>query len=1163
MADFALVPIHVEALFVPEKKAITGAPGDKNEKLPLKAGVHLHWFLPSALTKGTVEGENTTYPPVPNRWLVTRQNRFGVQKQWVVESDYLHPAGQGEGAVAYPLKSREAASSTYRYLGRNLSLAEWLAPRGEARPKYLDPETGLLTAVGYGVPTFALYYPHCHSVFGFCDEDIKAAFPVDLKYSVIGWYSDPQYDFLKTCLDKEKEKAKAEAKEGEKINPRPAAEVLEMDLGWLLPADLTQAKKAELQLQRMFCGGVVSKPIGDFNPEAKKVAIGNSSEGALAAYLADELAGGQTQQKALMEEQLEFLAAHARLTAEPLDQEARFVESQHESGFDAVYGGSQWVIRPDLPPEAEAASPEKPKPRPEKPKVKLPPELAQLLGELNADQKKYDQTMLAIREMELQSYLDWRIYKQHAQQQPAASQGSLADDEARRFIETHDTQPLEDKRKEHDKQQAEVEKARAALENAIKQHNEQDGAEPYCLKEIPAARFWQPTEPVVLIPGEGEPDFVKTIQGVLDCRIVSGGDADQPITKQTLDGLLKEVSGLPVPKEQPAWPIFLDWVAALLPKRPEGAIVSTSQPLAPASQPVVPASPPNAPASPIVVASVTGSEAAPGGYPEDFITRNFVLAEDKVEFQAQGKPRSEALAFGMMGQPEQPGPGGQPADAKKIYSGSSILAAHAGIPLKQKIAKYLQTLLEKRSAGKEFRDWLDENVEDICAGADLILTCLRAFKTLKREAFLSQALSGFHDLLLQRPVTQYSEADPLGLAAPSAAQPLDELLPIRAGTLELQHLRLVDTFGRIKELSFDKLIVSEKLRDPAAGQNRIALPPRLVQPARLNFRWLAAGAGFQARDEMNAHPAAHPICGWLLPDFLDNSLMVYDQAGLPLGMVSAKADSGWQATPGSPAATVKDIANPHLKKVVEYVAAQAKGSGFLEEFIRPMQDALEHITPERAGRTVGLALLISRPIAVVRASLELQILGGPAVRQAWNAGSQGLERDPQQQGHAFSRVRFPVRLGEKNQLDDGLICYWLEDAQGALKDAWRAAQTSVELTADDPPQVATLLLDPQGKVHATCGILPVKAIDIPPDQYADLLEHLEVSFLAAPLLTDRDGMNLPLPDEAGYGWTWREGREGAWKDINPPASQVAFAAPQVIREVWLKLKPEEDQPGTK
>ena len=62
----------------------------------------------------------------------------------------------------------------------------------------------------------------------------------------------------------------------------------------------------------------------------------------------------------------------------------------------------------------------------------------------------------------------------------------------------------------------------------------------------------------------------------------------------------------------------------------------------------------------------------------------------------------------------------------------------------------------------------------------------------------------------------------------------------------------------------------------AGPSDEVVLPARLSQPARLNFRWLAAEVG---RIETNAHPLTTPVCGWLLPNNLDRSLMVSDNPG--------------------------------------------------------------------------------------------------------------------------------------------------------------------------------------------------------------------------------------------------------------------------------------------
>ena len=157
-------------------------------------------------------------------------------------------------------------------------------------------------------------------------------------------------------------------------------------------------------------------------------------------------------------------------------------------------------------------------------------------------------------------------------------------------------------------------------------------------------------------------------------------------------------------------------------------------------------------------------------------------------------------------------------------------------------------------------------------------------------------------------------------------------------------------------------------------------------------------------------------------------------------------------------------------------------------------------------------------------------------------------------------MNFPVRLGEAKQLNDSLIGYWLEAETGEFIGSFCPPLTNIHLTVDNTLKTLTMLLDPHGKIHATSGILPVKAIDLPADQYTDLLEHLAVTFLAAPILTDQNKINLPFPAEPGYVWTWLDDREGTWKEISPLTPQEALTAPQEIREVWLKLTPSEKLP---
>src|SRR5512142_2560261 len=193
MADCLLVPIHIEALLLSEDKAVTEASEDftrlpycngqrdvnshigyiseeivsqpfQNQNLYLRAGLHLHWFLPPALTRGEEKEEEngTVFPRLPDRWLISRSGGSKPPKQWIVESDYIHPEAEGEGSIAFPLSVKEPAAP-YRRLGRTMDIAQWKP--ADPAAAYLNQSNGMgLTAIGYGIPTFAAFYPNCYSV---------------------------------------------------------------------------------------------------------------------------------------------------------------------------------------------------------------------------------------------------------------------------------------------------------------------------------------------------------------------------------------------------------------------------------------------------------------------------------------------------------------------------------------------------------------------------------------------------------------------------------------------------------------------------------------------------------------------------------------------------------------------------------------------------------------------------------------------------------------------------------------------------------------------------------------------------------------------------------------------------------------------------------------
>jgi hypothetical protein len=270
--------------------------------------------------------------------------------------------------------------------------------------------------------------------------------------------------------------------------------------------------------------------------------------------------------------------------------------------------------------------------------------------------------------------------------------------------------------------------------------------------------------------------------------------------------------------------------------------------------------------------------------------------------------------------------------------------------------------------------------------------------------------------------------------------------------------------------------------------------------------------------------------------------------------------------------------------VVTYLQQQeAQPKGFLDAFLTVIENALENIDPEYAGGHEALALLMGRPIAVARASLNLEVQGYPAIDQDWNVFRQDMEPSLQNESkyrdretEDYTEVKIPIRIGEYKQLNDGLVGYWIEEEdEGKYRaDTFFAPQSAPETGITHPriavhrddqplniwqsiksrPDKLTLLLDPRGAVHATSGILPTKAIHIPADQFVEALRNMEVTFLSAPILTERGKINLPLPDEPGYVWSWCEKENGVWESVTQIGQVTGpTAATQELREGWLKL----------
>jgi len=527
----------------------------------------------------------------------------------------------------------------------------------------------------------------------------------------------------------------------------------------------------------------------------------------------------------------------------------------------------------------------------------------------------------------------------------------------------------------------------------------------------------------------------------------------------------------------------------------------------------------------------------------------------------------------------------------------------------------------------------------------------KAYQDYKTRNFLSQGLSGFNAGLVQRaqelqiPITippSWTDATghniPLALFWPtsflhqqSASWPVTwnteginsaafasgntkvYFNPLRAGFLQLTQITLVDAFGRFVDLKNpNPSVIAESMvaSQPAPPYHGVYLAPRLVQPGRLDFDWLSAETSgvIDSFDEPGDQPAASPVCGWIWPNHLDDSLALYDAGGVPLGSLRTRGTKlHWFPVPGE---TTEPGAN-NRDQMIQYFGEKRANpvySAFITQFLYPddteatdrkfqnflvvLQKSQQFIVTGAMQMDQALSVLIGSPLVVTQASLSLSQKGLPYVGldsltyPVWNqSGPQFTVSSTAYIPYNLDNfnladipdLQVPVRIGTAEiQTKGGSIIPYFDDGVAGyfLPSEWTTIYTPVDMPNSDgitsvaapgshpvsllpngPPVTVTLLMDPRAAVHATTGILPVQSLAIPSDQYSKILDALEITFLTAPVLAAQDPPAIPLPMETDYTWNWVQIGE----DAAPlrPAQGVTDAVfpqhPQQLVDGWLKL----------
>jgi hypothetical protein len=1222
----------------PDLGTETSASGALGEEVA--QGIHLHWTLPAAFLHVRPEAGDkvqTTIPALtaPNRWAVIRlwcdATSGLLAKSCIVESDFI-PGEKDPPEDGAPWIVKQDSSMPYY---RDTTIGRAVPVDGETgwtESRTDRDQTFRLTAFAPANPGFAAFYPSCRNVFGFHDDatGLKGEALPDktlFTYLVAGWFSRNADDRnIDDPLDQLVKKTRLDW----------IARMRELE--WEISPDILQLPTYTICYA--FIGGVKWEPkqppqrIGDFT---KTVALGNGLLETVAA-LTDRQAASEDLAGRLRD-QLQFCTLRSRRVARAdlslEGQSSLFNELRqfghhrtrlHERTFSAEPGGKYWeIVRADNNSSNSNATPEA--------IVNLPANISKELGSLNKTQRWRDEVERHLAGMRRQLFAAWHNYELWLQ-----SAAGLSPDETRNLLArvragTRNIESYEDILK---KSGEDLATSKRKLANFLRSNTARDLLGACRLADRQMPRFWRPNDPFVLLSGIKVPE-IQAGRTPLKCRVSNqtfsfrdptphgSGAVRILIGRDELEGdsivknLLPETAK--VPSDVRA--LLLDvlfaagitaaQLASIYCRRIYGAqadapVIRQRQTAIETLQRNVLAAAGNIRRG--LEAEVSRLPLRCDGADPDLARLSFVsacneptIAEEqvfvpvfvvwKVEWR-HGLPVQDNwelipdnydLTRAHKDAPERP--------IKARYEGFTIIARNLERGFKGDGPEYVN---------KKFPDYapvfdrLSGLVGQSLAGLNDAMGMLDCGAQFPPPAENTEALRQPDDRDIKEAVGhQYG-------MAPLEAD--DECFsPIRGGELEFTKLCLVDTFGRVcRVIDKDK----DKERDLSPGirlahtlrgssQVNIArLPPRLLQPSRLLFRWVSSDDDSQ---ESLGDLRTSPICGWIMHSHVDRGLLVFQNNGHLLGMIQSVLPSNgrelaaWSSLPprrdqGAAQATDTDIANPHLRYFVNGLLTamrreQRGSSGFgpFREFLMNHEDRSD----QPQGQDLR-AVLVGRPVALVRASLRLELAGPPLASHT----RQQLLADPKiAETPDFLRAKFPVRLGDSRLGADGLLGYFVGGGQPSdyLSMRLSADQANSALWAaqsyfDKNPYLRmgcswpnntqinlTLLMDPKLGVHIVSGILPANLVMLPPGVVSAISGALQPAFLVAPALggwTDDARLpDIPLPTNGKDEWGWYslDAKGGAPKEpvtMDPQVRGNLFDR-GALYEGWLASLPQKDE----
>ena len=1187
---------------------------DPNHKDKLENGVHLHWVLPKAFRHGEqLKNEGApSFPLIPNRWLIirtivsdkTEDDSFSLdQKTWIMESD----AEMANG------KEKNWVELIQAHPGQNLVPGiDELQVKNIGKITDFNPTTWtdnvskelFLNIQAPGNPSFAASYNASKGILGFHDN-MKETEPGKYTYFVCGWYSNPTQDVFNNFSQVPNT---SKTKDVEVLNDVELWLNKMKEFNWKLDG-LNEKTTLELPRQ-LLChsmaygvdwkgtGGVKEKEVVYSNniPNKKnvKIGIGNSGTEAMSALVLEAI--GLDNQRTL--DNLLSAFQYNQLTKyEPESGLRSLIDEIHNQRFHPFDGGHIWVI------EKKEKNNLTDKTLNEISLDPFPEKISNLLHTINTQQEEYDRGLDELKAIQNQAYADWfkkvlintRDLVPNEDDDEYDRAISKVEDLLNKNIEKIEAiknklidlkqKPPIDENKSEDYglvedlklQTGTIPKNLRELINLLESEDYKDLD--LCVKESKMPRYYMPNDPSIVITGAEGQGGKYNNEGALLCRLESQLidtihllEIKVPITRLLkkygfLDEEDNEISFLKN-KFLPSGVQHIFKESLLLDPQ-------LSPLVAPEAFKISKGDSPSTNELENLIAAIQGyiekpeksvflNHDKPAVFPESFSTGVAIQAWTPL-----------FIEWGVTWEPSSP-------NGKVFNYSGRVMATMA---FKNKVQDLLESIpkldINKTSNFEPLSQSISGFTSNLIMQEHYIQLPPLKFDSATNKITIDELITTIGDQYRWNPAPgKYSTSNK------------HAFFPHQAGTLSFNWIRVIDAFGQVLTLKVtdplkSQWIISKSLK--TTSKNKIELPVRIRQASRLRFKWILANCkkiiaeidqleqkkytklqNFTLTEveklkieawykeeilkinkrETDSDPGTSPILGWIIPNKLEKSIIIFDPHGNTCGQIHLD-----KSKKGISASYENITIHPKLQNFVNSLSKESF-TGLLN-LIESLNEKGKYTN---AGNAIGLSVPIDNPIALVNTALKLELKEPYVQNQGWHSDS---DTDP------YSDVDFPVIVGDGSKLKNGLIGFFKDGnfekmhlpsgKSDAKPKSYFKENQKLNLKVGVETNLV-LLMDPRLGVHVCSDIVPSTYHEVPANFLTKPLKNFSLSFLVNPILTFSGSIQIPLPKIENKQWAWVSPPEGNKTkveevEIEPAKEKGLLFEPLLLKEGWLKLNP--------